>query len=196
MTLRLTPAELQDITGGRTQSAAQVRWLRAHGFWLAERDNLGGCLLTWDHYRAVCAGAAPTMPAPEIPEEPFVPLDEWISERVSELLVPLDVLRSRRQLYPEDPGLPESGIYFLFDHEGSLVYIGQSIAIDYRLRQHADLGRIPFTHFASVSMPQKALNIIECAYLHTHVPPFNRYIPNYGLGRELARQWAAGEIGS
>lgn len=69
MTLRLTPAELEQITGGRTQPAAQVRWLRAHGFWLAERDSLGGVNLTWDHYRAVCAGAAPPRveyPAPSV----------------------------------------------------------------------------------------------------------------------------------
>lgn len=59
MTIRLTPDELRDITGGLTQPAAQVRTLQRWGFWLAVLGADGSVVLTWDHYRAVCAGAAP-----------------------------------------------------------------------------------------------------------------------------------------
>lgn len=67
--LTLTADELQHLTGGYSQPAAQLRELLARGFWRARRSRLtGAVILERAHYEAVCAGqdAAPQRPGPKL----------------------------------------------------------------------------------------------------------------------------------
>lgn len=57
MTLRLSDAELVEVSGGYTQTSRQLEALRAAGFWRARLDDDGKVILDRSHYLAVCAGA-------------------------------------------------------------------------------------------------------------------------------------------
>lgn len=60
----------------------------------------------------------------------------------------------------------------LFDADGGLLYVGQSLNIGYRIVQHrwaARRGeRLGFTHFSALDVPVNLMRHIECA--HTHSP--------------------------
>ncbi len=66
----------------------------------------------------------------------------------------------------------DSGVYFLFAPDGGMTYIGQSLSIGYRLRQHA-LGR-DFSHFGCIAVPDNMLNGVEGAYIEALDPAENR----------------------
>lgn len=55
MSLTLKPEEIQEITGGLVQRAAQLEQLHAQGFRRA-RIYRGQVILERAHYEAVCAG--------------------------------------------------------------------------------------------------------------------------------------------
>lgn len=59
MTLRLTPAEIDQLTPGLVLPAAKLRELHRRGFWRAWVARDRSIVLERAHYDAVCAGALP-----------------------------------------------------------------------------------------------------------------------------------------
>ena len=59
MTLRLSPADIEALTGGLTQPRRQLAKLHERGFWRAWLGMDGQVVLEREHYRAVCRGALP-----------------------------------------------------------------------------------------------------------------------------------------
>lgn len=76
------------------------------------------------------------------------------------------------QPYGEKP-TAVTGVYFLFDEGGGLLYIGKSVDIEYRLIQHERAGK-PFTHFGCMEVPLEMLDGVESAYLEALRPYGNR----------------------
>lgn len=99
---------------------------------------------------------------------------------------------------------PGGGIYMLFDADGGLLYVGQSLDIGYRVIQHrwaARRGeRLAFTHFSALDVPVNLMRHIECAHIHALLPPENHVPPAYwGHHSELVdlvkQAWADAMIG-
>ncbi len=67
MTLILTPAEVEALTGYRSP-AHQLAELLRQGFWRARRSVAGQVVLERAHYEAVCRGEAAPRPAPKLRE--------------------------------------------------------------------------------------------------------------------------------
>lgn len=66
-----------------------------------------------------------------------------------------------------------SGVYFLCDAE-AVVYVGQSVNIPARIRQHETDGLKEFSAWAYVACPPHALNILETLYIVTLKPKYNQ----------------------
>ncbi|AQH05824.1 hypothetical protein A9R05_43220 (plasmid) [Burkholderia sp. KK1] len=67
------------------------------------------------------------------------------------------------------------GVYFLFDDDGHLLYIGQSVDVPYRVRDHLrGLKEARFTRVAAVSVPENELLSVERKYIDLYAPPFNK----------------------
>ena len=67
----------------------------------------------------------------------------------------------------------DAGVYFMFDDDSRLIYIGQSLGISLRLAQHHWAGR-RCAGFGAVSVPWPLFRSIETAYIHALEPPLNR----------------------
>jgi hypothetical protein len=71
VTITLSPAELQSITGYK-RPGDQLRELHRQGFYRARPGKVGGVILERSHYDAVCAGTErpqpnrPKVRAPEV----------------------------------------------------------------------------------------------------------------------------------
>jgi hypothetical protein len=72
VTLRLSPAELIEVSGGYTQTSRQLEALRAAGFWRARLGRDGQVVLERAHYEAVCAGAVAPGARPSQTDRPQV----------------------------------------------------------------------------------------------------------------------------
>jgi hypothetical protein len=72
MTLRLSPTELLEVSGGYTQPSRQLEALRAAGFWRARLGRDGSVVLERAHYEAVCAGAVAPGARPSQTDRPQV----------------------------------------------------------------------------------------------------------------------------
>lgn len=82
--LTLTPAELEELTNGLKQPAAQLKELHRQGFVKACRPRMGRVVLYRAHYEAVLAGRepAPGAPVQNAPTGPnVVGLEQWTSRR-------------------------------------------------------------------------------------------------------------------
>lgn len=81
--LTLTPAELEEITDGLKQPAAQLKSLHRQGFTKACRPRMGRVVLYRAHYEAVLAGReASSGPAQNAPTGPnVVGLQQWTKGR-------------------------------------------------------------------------------------------------------------------
>lgn len=67
----------------------------------------------------------------------------------------------------------QSGIYFLFAHDGEMLYIGKAVSIAHRLLQHTRSGK-EFTHFGCLAVPDDLVAGIEAAYIEAIRPGENR----------------------
>lgn len=65
------------------------------------------------------------------------------------------------------------GIYFLWDAEGALLYIGQSIDVPNRLISHSRYGQ-SHAFVSAIEVKAAALDEIESAYIFALTPPNNR----------------------
>jgi hypothetical protein len=140
----------------------------------------------------------PTLPAPVEPERDYMPRCGVPFRRPEYMKViarpggpfhfritgyapwkrPLRVL-PKDQLRGMGNDVRGSGIYFLW-FGAELVYVGQSVDVQGRLRRHKDCwdGRVPgkamqFTRATSVRCSPETLTEIEYEYICTYGPPFN-----------------------
>jgi hypothetical protein len=101
------------------------------------------------------------------------------------------------QEYGEVP-TAQSGVYFLFAHDGEMLYIGKAISIHYRLSQHARAGR-EFTHFGCLEVPAGLVAGIEAAYIEAIRPGENmkleptRWEHHGAMVEAIKDRWAAVE---
>lgn len=70
MTLRLSPDEIGELTGGLIQPRRQLAELRAHGFVRARLGRDGQVILERSHYEAVCRGEFASAAAPRDTDRP------------------------------------------------------------------------------------------------------------------------------
>lgn len=67
----ISAAEIERITGGYKQPAAQLAELHRQGFYRARRSRLtGAVILERAHYEAICAGADIQAPKPTLQPMP------------------------------------------------------------------------------------------------------------------------------
>lgn len=81
--LTLTQEELVEITGGKTQAAAQLKELHRRGFLRASRPGMGPVVLSRAHYLAVeQSRLEQNVSAQAVPAAPnIVGLDQWTKQR-------------------------------------------------------------------------------------------------------------------
>lgn len=80
--IALSPAELQDLTNGLTQPAAQLKALHSMGYVRAHRPRGGAVVLTRAHYLAVEEGRANAPQAQNETAGPnIVGLQQWAAGR-------------------------------------------------------------------------------------------------------------------
>jgi hypothetical protein len=86
-------------------------------------------------------------------------------------LLPLDLLRG---LPRANDDAQKAGTYFLW-YGPALAYVGESVCVIQRIRQHRDQRRIPFTHATwlrfSVDWHRKDT---ESMHVRAYSPPYNR----------------------
>lgn len=100
----------------------------------------------------------------------------WIAKNFGLYLHAPDALEKRRM--GDYAGSDYAGIYFLWDVNGSLLYVGLSHGIGARLTQHTRAGEIPAWAFScfpihGVERRSLFLKAIESAYIHALEPAFN-----------------------
>lgn len=69
-----------------------------------------------------------------------------------------------------------SGIYFLLDKEGELVYVGQSTDLRKRIDKHPY--NLVATHFQCIRVKPTMLNDEEAFYIHSLTPQLNKNLPH------------------
>jgi hypothetical protein len=67
----------------------------------------------------------------------------------------------------------DAGVYFAFSEDEQLLYIGQSLGIQYRMTQHYWGGK-RWATYGAVAVPVDLFRPIETAYIHALTPPLNR----------------------
>jgi hypothetical protein len=100
-----------------------------------------------------------------------LPANLYLWDNFLAYLVGPEMDRFERAVARTDMRVAE-GIYFLFDGD-ELVYVGQSVYITERIRQHIRK-RTPFTHFGSIDVPWSLSLSVEIAYIHALRPRLNR----------------------
>lgn len=192
MSESLTPDEIDSITKSR-QLRKQLEELREAGYWRA-RLGREGIILEREHYKAVCAGALPpttvsaqtnrpkirpivhveylsTSVATHPVYEGLSPID-WLEKRKWEIIIPLAEIVAQSALWPAIQPHQTSGIYFLF-RSGSLRYVGKALDVCSRLHRHKADGK-RFDSWASISVPELLLDMVENAYISWLRPPENK----------------------
>jgi hypothetical protein len=91
--------------------------------------------------------------------------------------MPLDwagwIIRPTDQKYPSIYDLPNtSGIYAWYSKEGDLLYIGRSVAMNSRLRQH-HMGAFGGRMLSYREVPERYLAGVEMAHINTLAPFHN-----------------------
>jgi hypothetical protein len=66
-----------------------------------------------------------------------------------------------------------SGVYFLLDKDGEVVYVGKSRNIARRIGQHLEVKRIKFESFAFIEYPESMLAEYEGRYIYRFNPEYN-----------------------
>lgn len=97
---------------------------------------------------------------------------EWREQNRESLFVDLSALADRR-IPSSQVNSGECGVYFLFDAEGGLQYIGRSVCIANRIISHRRARQLPFTHVAWVAVPKLLVEGVESDYIAKHQPPWN-----------------------
>lgn len=90
-----------------------------------------------------------------------------------------------------------AGIYFMWGGDATLLYIGQSLGVVYRMEQHKWRGKIPFAYFSGIPMSDDLdlMPIVEAAYICALRPPFNmrigpvRWDGNDRMAKTIRRLW-------
>lgn len=96
------------------------------------------------------------------------------------------------------------GVYFLLDAEGMIVYVGQSLSVGSRVRDHAkratkhSLSNIGWGNFRSVAvhwcLPSER-QALERAYIHRFQPKFNLAgVSEDGMARTLRKAAREGRL--
>lgn len=116
----LSPAELEQITGGYTRPKDQLRVLMMRGFWRAHRGRDGRVILERGHYEAFKDKRLPAMP-PEVIEHANSGFEDAASARRAAALrrVPAWADRDKiESIYSEARRLTaETGVPHHVDHE-------------------------------------------------------------------------------
>lgn len=88
-----------------------------------------------------------------------------------------------------------AGIYFLLGYRGrslAVLYVGRSVDVAGRIRQHQSDGTKLFSHYAVVECRRATadeLTALEGAYIDALKPPYNTGVPKgYGRYNSLTRQ--------
>ena len=88
------------------------------------------------------------------------------------------VLTPNAEAYPIGH-YPGGGIYMLFDGDGRLLYVGQSLNTGYRVVQHAWSARrgerLKFVEFTALDIPNDLMRHVEAAHIHALSPPENSH---------------------
>ncbi len=75
----------------------------------------------------------------------MAPID-WLDRNFASLCADIQALDKFPRSEPD--GHRDAGIYFLWDINGSLLYVGKSVEISRRMCKHIDDGAIPFAAFS------------------------------------------------
>lgn len=74
-------------------------------------------------------------------------------------------------------GVGGAGVYFLWDEEHALLYVGTTLALDTRLLAHHRGRKIPYTAYSFLEVePHPIINLaewVEGAYIDALEPPYN-----------------------
>lgn len=95
-------------------------------------------------------------------------------------------LATRTGVTPLDGALDVStvsGIYFLIDEKGEVVYVGQSINVHARIAQHESDSHKVFSRAKVIPCRKDELRTLEMRYIAEHRPRYNRV----GLPRDAAK---------
>lgn len=77
-------------------------------------------------------------------------------------------------LIKNDVSFPEiAGVYFLYNEEGDLIYIGKSMDVIRRLREHLEHSSFQFSSFRIKPVPLGSLFSVERKLIRKHKPPRN-----------------------
>lgn len=172
----LTPADLVQLTGYKSP-AGQVRWLDARG-WRYERDRAGRVIVSRAYAEAMMAGGqAPRVArgAPVWMSEPWIaegksPI-KWLDDHWDEFSQSRTSVLMQSVPREREHELVTQGVYFLC-HEGSVVYVGISEAIDWRLEQHRAAGK-RFSSAWAFECPGMVAQQLEAFYYQAWRPALN-----------------------
>lgn len=97
-----------------------------------------------------------------------MPADSFLN--VHAQVYPLDQLRGAQTEHD-----PDAAVYFLW-YGPRLMYIGNSLYLGLRLRQHELAGKIPFNaaSWLDVGGDKSFVEAVEAAYIRAYRPPFNQ----------------------
>lgn len=177
----LTAAEIRELTG-RKQQKRQAEWLRLNG-WRFVLDADGRPKIMREYYERRSSGQEeppPRQPTRQVDYRyttgPWYAegcnIHDWVERNWVDLHVPATELWARR-IPRNDVTTIESGVYFLYDRDGDLLYVGMSVAIQNRIVAHCRQWLIPFTHVSWILVHEYVMERLEASYIHNLLPPYN-----------------------
>lgn len=95
---------------------------------------------------------------------------QWFDANQNRFIFDLQRIEASKTPYETNNFDYSEGVYFLFDEEG-LLYVGISVRICERLRQHTK--RFHFTHQSAIWVPKQYMERIEHYYIRTLRPEAN-----------------------
>ena len=153
----LSPVEMHTLTG-YARSGQQGDWLKEHS--IPHRQDGKRVIVSREHVREA-----------QYAEEML----SLLSGEIDQYIVRPDTQRFERATYPTNGEF--AGIYILFDGDGYLNYVGQSVGVGYRnLQHHWSVGtkqRRPFTEYAALEVPDLLRLNLEIAHIYALEPPEN-----------------------
>ena len=96
----------------------------------------------------------------------------WLSKHWRDFVVTPDALH-------DSPGDHGCGLYFLWDADDSLLYVGQSRELRTRVRNHLRFGT-KHALATFLPLPPPLLDCIEYAYIYALTPPQNKKFADVG----------------
>lgn len=101
----------------------------------------------------------------------------WLAINWQRFYIPPSEIKPLRRYDPHQDLGDGWGVYFLFDINDALLYVGQSLYFENRLSDHFYKSPLPFVGYSLLPVPGLYITAVESYYINRERPVYNSKIP-------------------